>query len=243
LAPIAHRGEDAQADLAMIRSRDVLVRARTQLVNHVRGTVKAMGKRVKGCSTPSFHRQAASEIPDELLPALNPILAIIEQLSAQIAQYDRGLDGLCEKYPETQVFQEIPGVGPVLSLTFALTLEQPERFQSSRDVPAYVGLIPKSGQSGDYDPQLRITKAGNTHLRRLLVGSARYILGPFGPECDLRRWGLKLAGNGSKRARGRAAVGVARKLAVLLHRLWVTGECYDPNYQETQQKRKKGVAQ
>ena len=170
------------------------------------------------------------------------MLAILEQLSEQIAQYDRALAGLCEKYPETQLFQEIPGVGPVLSLTFALTVEQPQRFAHSRDVPAYVGLIPKRSQSGDYDPQLRITKAGNTHLRRLLVGSARYLLGPFGPDCDLRRWGLKLAGNGSKRARGRAAVAVARKLAVLLHRLWVTGECYDPNHQQTTQKRKSNAA-
>jgi len=109
-----------------------------------------------------------------------------------------------------------------------VTLENPERFVKSRDVGPYLGLVPKQEDSGESQPQLGISKAGDTMVRRLLVGSAQYILGPFGPDTDLRRYGLRLCERGGKNAKKRAAVAVARKLAVLLHRLWVTGEVYEP---------------
>ena len=229
LAPVRHRAHGAQADLAVVRARDALVRTRTLLVNHVRGAVKSVGGRLPKCSTHSFSRQAGGEIPAELVPALGAILATIDEVSRAIRTYDRRVAELgTASYPETAVLRQVPGVGPVTALCYVLTLEDPARFPRSRAVGSYLGLRPKQDDSGDSVPQLRITKAGDQMLRRLLVGSAHYILGPFGPDCDLRRWGLRLAARGGKNAKKRAVVAVARKLAVLLHRLWSTGAAYEP---------------
>ena len=229
LAPIRHRAEGAHADLAVVRARDALVRVRTLLVNHVRGAVKSVGGRLPQCSTHSFPRQAGGGIPAELVPALGAILTTIDEVSRAIRTYDRRVAELgTASYPETAVLRQVPGVGPVTALCYVLTLEDPARFPRSRAVGSYLGLRPKQDDSGDSAPQLRITKAGDQMLRRLLVGSAHYILGPFGPDCDLRRWGLRLAARGGKNAKKRAVVAVARKLAVLLHRLWITGDEYEP---------------
>jgi transposase len=229
LSPIHHRSPQAQADLALIRSRDALVRSRTLLINHVRGVVKSSGTRLPSCSTNSFANKVTSHIPDPLQPALLPILDTITSLTQQIRTYDRQVRSLCEsKYPETKLLRKVSGVGPLTALAYVLILEDPQRFPKSRDVGPAVGLVPKRDQSGDHDPQLRITKTGSPLLRRLLVSSAQYILGAFGPDCDLRRWGLKLAERGGKNAKKRAVVAVARKLAVLLHHLWKNGEIYDP---------------
>lgn len=231
LSPIFHRSEQAQADLSLVRSRDVLVKSRTQMVNSVRGMVKGFGGRLKKCSTASFHRQAreSTELDEALKPAVMPILDMIEQLTREIARFDRMVKQIADtRYPETHRLSQPSGVGALTSLAFVLTLEDPHRFSSSRKVGSYLGLRSRKDKSGNRDPELRITKAGDSMMRRLLVGSAQYILGPFGPDCDLRRWGLKLAARGGKNAKKRAVVAVARKLAVLLHHLWVTGADYDP---------------
>lgn len=229
LAPLRHRGETSQAHLALIRSRDALIRSRTQLVNHVRGSVKSFGERLPKCSASSFHKRAAGRLPEALVPALEPILETIAGLTARIRRYDLELAALAEElYPETQLLRQVPGVGTLTALAFVLTVEDPARFAGSRAVGAYLGLVPGRDQSGDSDPQRRISKRGDRMLRRLLVGSAQYLLGPFGEDSDLRRHGEKLAARGGKSAKKRAVVAVARKLSVLLHRLWVTGEAYDP---------------
>jgi transposase len=229
LAPIRHRESESQAALALLRARDALVRARTQLVNHVRGTVKVFGLRLPRCSTHSFVRQITPNLPANLSPFLAPVLAAIETLSREIREYDRRVATMADaSYPETHRLRQVPGVGPVTALTYVLTLEDPHRFPSSRAVGSYLGLRPRQRDSGAAEPQLRITKAGDGAVRRLLVGCAHYILGPFGPDSDLRRWGLRLALRGGKTAKKRAVVAVARKLAVLLHRLWVTGATYEP---------------
>jgi transposase len=231
LSPIHHRSPQAQADLAVLRSRDAIVRCRTLLINHARDIVKASGSRLPSCTADSFAHKVAPDIPDPLRPALAPILDTIASLTQQIKFYDHKAEDLCsERYPETKLLRRISGVGPLTSLAFILTLEKPERFRRSREVGPAIGLVPRRDQSGEHDPQLRITKTGNSYLRRLLVSSAQYMLGPFGPDCDLRRWGLKLAERGGKNAKKRAVVAVARKLAILLHRLWKTGEIYDPFY-------------
>ena len=232
LSPIEHRGVEAQADLAVIRARDALVGARTQLVNHVRGAVKSLGSRLEKCSTRSFADKMGDQVPEALRAALEPVLEVIKELTSQIGGYDQQIRQSCqEKYPETELLTAVPGVGALTSLGYVLTLEDPHRFARSRSVGSFLGLRPGKDKSGQQDPELRITKAGSPLLRRLLVGSAQYILGPFGPDTDLRRWGLKLAGRGRKNAKKRAVVAVARKLAVLLHRLWVDGEVYQPLYQ------------
>jgi transposase len=230
LYPLKHRGEDSQAHMAIIRSRQALVDCRTQLVNHARGTVKSFGARLPKCPARSFHKKAAEHIPEALLPALGPILEQIGSLTERIKDYDRKLEEISkEHYPETDLLRQVEGIGPLTALTFVLSLEDPYRFEKSRSVGAYLGLVPATDQSGDRDPrEKRISKEGDEMLRKLLVGSAHYILGPFGSASDLRRHGEKIASRGGKNAKKRAAVAVARKLAVLLHSLWTSGEVYDP---------------
>ena len=230
LYPIEHRGEESQAHLALIHSRDVLVRSRTQLINHVRGVVKSFGARLPKCSAESFHRRIRDQLPQELEEALVDVVETIGSLTERIRDYERRIERVCkEGYPqETELLQQVAGVGVLTSLTFVLTLEDPDRFKKSRMVGAYLGLVPAKDQSGEHDPGKRISGEGDEMLRRLLVSSAHYILGPFGSDSDLRRYGEKIAGRGGKNAKKRAVVAVARKLSVLLHRLWITGEVYEP---------------
>jgi transposase len=242
LYPLKHRGENSQAHLAIIRSREALVSCRTQLVNHVRGAVKSFGARLPKCPAVSFHNKAPEHIPEALWPALGPILETIGSLTERIREYDRQLEMICqEHYPETNLLRQVEGVGALTALTFVLTLEDPYRFERSRSVGAYLGLVPARDHSGDRDPQKRISKEGDQMLRKLLVGSAHYILGPFGSDSDLRRHGEKIASRGAKNAKKRAVVAVARKLSVLLHSLWLTGEIYEP-LRNTQHSRRRGQA-
>ena len=206
LAPIRHRGARAQQDLAVVRSRDALVRARTQLINHVRGAVKAWGAALPGSTAPAFHRTAAEHIPAELRTALLPLLEVIGELSARIAAAGREVEALCAAYPETAALRQVAGVGPITALTFVLTIEDPARFPRSREVAPYLGLVPRRRDSGGRHTQLGITKRGDSHLRRLLVQAAQYVLGPFGPDCDLRRWGERYMASGAGNAKKRAVV-------------------------------------
>jgi len=231
LYPLKHRSEDSQAHMALIRSREALVSCRTQLVNHVRGAVKSFGGRLPKCPARSFHKKAAAHIPEALWPALGPILETIGSLTERIRDYERHLETISkEHYPETELLRQVEGIGALTALTFVLTLEDPYRFERSRSVGAYLGLVPARDQSGDRDPQRHISKEGDEMLRRLMVGSAHYILGPFGSDSDLRRHGEKIASRGAKNSKKRAVVAVARKLSVLLHRLWITAEVYEPLY-------------
>lgn len=229
LYPIEHRGEESQTQLAVIHSRDALIRSRTLLINHVRGTVKSFGTKLPQCSAQSFHKKVAGTLPSELAEALEDVVETIGKLTEKIRKYERRIELVCkELYPrETGLLRQIPVVGALTSLTYVLTLEDPDRFEKSRAVGAYLGLVPGKDQSGERDPGKRISGEGDEMLRRLLVGSAHYILGPFAPDSDLRRHGEKIAGRGGKNAKKRAVVAVARKLAVLLHRLWITGEPYE----------------
>ena len=197
------------------------------MINHVRGVVKSMGERLSPSSAASFGRKA--KIPEALNEALQPMLKMIRELTDKIRGYDLMIKKTAaNKYPETERLSQVGGVGPLTALAYVLTLEEPERFVKSRMVGPYLGLVPRLDQSGQIDKQLRITKHGDGYLRRLLVGSAHYILGPFGPDCDLRTFGLKLMQRGGKNAKKRAVVAVARKLAVLLHALWRSGQQYEP---------------
>ena len=229
LYPLNHRGEGSQAHLAIIRSREALVSTRTQLVNHVRGAVKSFGARLPKCPARSFHKRAPEHIPEALRPALGPILETIGSLTERIRDYNRKLETVSEEhYPETELLRQVEGVGTLTALTFVLTLEDPHRFERSRSVGAYLGLVPASDRSGDRDPQKRISKEGDEMLRKLLVSGAHYVLGPFGSDSDLRRHAEKIAARGGKNSKKRAVVAVARKLAVLLHSLWISGEVHEP---------------
>lgn len=222
LHEVFHRSESAQVDLEVIKARNQLVECRSKLINHVRCVVKGIGSRLPSGNAEGFPRRAREHLPPALTESLGSVLEVIEQITEQIRHQDRLIETLCGKYPETQCLRQVAGVGPVTALAYVLTLEGPDRFDKSRTVGAFVGLTPRRDQSGETDKQLRITKAGNTYLRQLLITCAHYILGPFGPPSDLRRYGERIAARGGKNAKKRAVVAVARKLAVLLHRLWVS---------------------
>lgn len=228
LSPIQHRSLEAQADLAVVRARDGLVQARTKLVNTCRGMVKPFGKKLTKCDPHVFHKKVRAQVPAELTPALIPLLDTLETIEKAIEKHEVEIARLAKKYPDVDVIAQPTGVGVLTALTFLLTLEDKTRFKKSRMVGPFVGLSPRRSSSGDHDPQLGITHAGDGMLRRLLVQCAHYILGPFGPDTDLKRWGTTLAQRGGKNAKKRATVATARKLAVLLHRMWVTGEQYEP---------------
>lgn len=226
LFPITHRGLRAQVDLAMLKARDAVVRTRSLLINSVRGVLKSEGFRVPKCSAEAFVKKATPCIPGILKPSLAPLLEEIAGMTQRIREYDAHIEAIAEQYPETEVLRQIPGVGPITALAYVLTLEDPHRFTSSRKVGAYLGMTPKLDQSGETNKELRITKHGDGFLRRLLVSAAQYILGRLNKhDSALRQFGLRLA-QGGKRAKKRAVVAVARKLAVLLHRLWLKGEVY-----------------
>ena len=229
LSPIRHRSEQAQADLIVVRARAALVATRTALINAARGLTKSYGERLPSCGTYQMGRDIADCLDEVLQAALEPLLASVEDVTERIREYDRQLKELAkERYPESELLQQVQGVGTLIALTYILTVEDPPRFRRSRDVGCYVGLRPKRRQSGQSRPELGISKEGDSYLRKLLVQGAHHVLGPFGTDCDLRRWGLMLAGRGGKNAKKRAIVAVARKLAVLLHKLWVSGERYEP---------------
>jgi transposase len=231
LYPIQHRGVEARQDLVLLRAREGLMAARTKLINCVRGQVKSVGGRLPSCSAESFHHAVVGKLPETLSEALSPLVVLIGEMSQRIRTYDSQVNRMSEKeYPDTEYLRQVGGVGPITSLAYVLTLEKPERFAKSRDVGSYLGLVPRQDQSGETSKQLRITKTGDRMLRSFLVNCGQYILGPFGEDCDLRRFGLKLAERGGKNAKKRAVVAVARKLAVLLHRLWLTKEKYQPLY-------------
>src|SRR5713101_2356095 len=238
LSPVKHRSAKAQAHLTVIRARAGLVRSRTALINTARGVTKSYGERLRGCNPRNMNPEKGQGLSPELQAALAPLLAAIEALSERIHEYNQQIEKIArESYPQVARLEQVKGVGTLIALTYMLTLEDPHRFRKSRDVGCYVGLQPgrrNSGKSeprrnsGKSEPQMHISKEGDPYLRTLLVQGAHHILGPFGADSDLRRWGLKLAERGGKNGKKRAIIATARKLAVLLHRLWVSGEVYEP---------------
>jgi transposase len=236
LRPIRHRSEKAQGHLMQVRVRSALVETRTGLINTARGLAKAMGERLPACDADQMGVEKMQGLPAELAEALAPLLKTVESLTERIKEWDQKLEQLAgSEYPETELLRQVSGVGSLISLTFVLTLEDPNRFGKSRDVGCYLGMRPRRRESGESRPQLGISKEGDVYLRKLLVQGAHCILSQRSPDTDLKRWGLKLAGKGNKNAKKRALVAVARKLAILLHHLWVSGEVYEPLRNSQQQ--------
>ena len=230
LSPIRHRGEAAQADLAVIRGRAQLVAARTALVNAARGLAKPMGERLKKCDAYQVKEDLADGLSPALQNVIRPLLKSVEAISQQIAEYDKKIGEIAKRYPEVELLTPVYGVGTLIALTYILTIEDAQRFGHSRDVGPFVGLQPKQRDSGNSQPQLGISKTGDRLLRSLLVQGAHCILQKAAPDSDLRAWGLGKIASGGKNAKRRTVVAVARKLAVLLHTLWANGEVYDPLY-------------
>ena len=230
LGDIKHRSDQAQADLTVLLTRDHFVQLRTATINRIRGVLKSTGVRVPKMSTKTFHHCVGEFVPEALQPGLMPLIEELRSLHLRIRLLDKEIKAMAERYPSVRKLTPIQGVGHLTALAFVLSLDEPRRFKKSRDVGPFVGLTPRKHSSGEKDPQLSITRCGNPFLRRILVQAAHYILGPFGPDCLLRRYGKRMVERGGKYANKRAAVAVARKLAVLLHRLWVSEAAYDPWY-------------
>ena len=228
LSPITHRSEAGQRALAKLKVREALVRARVNQMNSVRFLLKSLGVAVPASvKATGFVKKLRAQAGAADVALVAPLLAIVDALNAQIKTLDAELETLAEKtHPATQRLRQIDGVGPLTALCFVLTIEDPQRFAHTRDVGAYLGLVPRRDQSGNTDKQLPITKAGNTHLRCLLVNCAHYIIGPFGPASHLREAGLRIAERGGKSAKKRAVIATARKLAVTLLALWKSGADY-----------------
>ena len=234
LRPVRQRTERSFATRAVLSSRWQLVATRTRLINHVRAETKALGNRIPSCWSEIFTRRCRLHLPEGIRASVEPLLEVLDEIQKRINGYDQEIDRLCkEEYPETKVLRQVTGIGPVIALTYVATVEDPSRFSRSRVLGAYLGLTPRTYQSGQRDPQLRISKRGDNGLRSLLVSGATYVMRRTSPDCDLKRYGKRLARGGSPRDRARARVAVARKLAVLLHRLWVTGEVYQPIRERT----------
>jgi transposase len=234
LSPIRHRSEAAHADLLVLRARDGLVRCRTHLICSVRGMVKSQGERLKKCDAENVGPVLVESMSEAIRRFAVPVLEEIESLNTRIAAYDREIATMEKRYPEVAILQQVFGVGALISLALVLTVEDPKRFRHSRDIGPYLGLRPKRRDSGASQPELGISKEGDKFLRRLLVQGAHTILRRGSPDSDLKRWGLAvLAQQDGKKKVGKTkkkkvVVAVARKLAVLLHHLWATGEVYDP---------------
>jgi len=230
LSPIRHRGAEAQADLAVIRARADLVEARTALINSARGLVKPLGERLKKCDADQVEEALAKPLSEAAQVVAGPLLKSVEAIREQIKVFDEKIEEIAERYPEVILLKQVYGVGTLIALTYILTIEDAERFEHSRDVGPFLGMQPKQRESGSSRPELGISKTGDRLLRSYLVQAAHCNLRKGAPDSDLRAWGLSKVGAGGKGAKRRALVAMARKLAVLLHRLWVTGEVYDPLY-------------
>lgn len=234
LSPVEHVSEEMQRDLLQIKLRDNLVRQRVDIISSVRFTLKSLGIKLPSPNSDAFARKARIELKrehSETLALIEPSLCVLDGMTEQIRALEKSIAAMAaEKYPESEFLSQVGGVGLLTSLTFILTIGDPTRFRRKRDVAAFLGLVPRRDQSGETDKQLRISKAGNTYLRKLLVGCAQHILGPFGQDSALRRKGLKLTEKGGPRAKRKAVVAVARNLAVLLLTLWHDEAIYQPNH-------------
>lgn len=242
LHPIKHMTMERQTDLTIVKARDLVVRQRTQIINTIRGLLRAAGhKLIEEEYSAATIKKCCSSLPDQIKPAIAPLLQQICYLDLAIKEYDRQVKMLCKKYHATKILRQIPGVGEVTALTFVLIVGAPNRFENPGRLCAYLGVVPKQDQSGNTDKQLGITKKGNKLGRKLLVQAAHYIMGPFGPDCELRSYGIRIQSRGGKIAKKKSFVAVARKLVAVMLVLWKNPEVtYDPNFKKN--KKVKNVA-
>ena len=210
-------------DRAALKIRAQLVTSRNAFANQLRGLLKLFGLRMGSVTTPGKRRERLEALfgqrPD-LRGVFASLIESIEALEAQITRSGKLLASRAEADPICQRLMSAPGVGPVTALTFKTAIEDPGRFARSSDAGAYAGLVPRRSQSGERDYKGRISKAGDAMLRSALYEAANSVMVRLKRPCALQTWGRKLAeSKGPKRAK----VAVARKLAALLHRLWLTG--------------------
>lgn len=227
LKQVHHANEDKMRDFLLIKSRRALVKCRTMLINTARGVVKSFGERISPKLTAdAFHKHAGDSLTKETFKNIKDLVDVIGKTTEQILKYEKDIDAkIKKKYPVAQLLQTINGVGPITSLAFVLTIDDPKMFEKSRTLGAYFGLVPRRDQSGNKDKQLSITKAGSKLVRSLLLNCANYILSSKGEDNQIKRFGLKIRGDGTSKAKAnKAKVAVARKICVIMHQLWVSNK-------------------
>ena len=214
------KAEATHMDRARLKIREQLVASRLAMAGQLRGLLKLFGLRLGQATTPNRRRErlaALFALKPELEPILAPLIESLEALEAQIGRSSRQLAAQAAADPVTARLMTTPGVGPITALVFKTSIEDPGRFDRGEDAGAFAGLAPRRNQSGERDYKGRISKAGDPMLRSALYEAANVLLVRVKRPCALQTWGRRLAQTkGAKRAR----VAVARKLAILLHRLW-----------------------
>ena len=224
LHQVYRRSDEAQHLRSRLRVRGALVKSRTALINTVRGIVRAQGYRLPSSTTSRFvERFVAAQIPEELRQLLDPLMETLVALNTQICSLDKELRALAREDELLVRLQSIPGVGPLVSLAFVGWMDRADRFEKSRDVGACLGLRPSVRDSGGQSHHGSITREGDREMRRLLVQAAHASL-QCRQDSSLKRWGLQLI---ERRGKGKAVVALGRKISVLMHRLWVTGESFE----------------
>jgi transposase len=221
--PVYQRSPAAQQLRTRLRVRSSLVRARAALIHSVRGTLRSQGYRLTSCPTKSFvARWGELKLKRELRQVLDPLAETIAELTARIEALERELVAEAHGDDLVQRLQGIPGVGPLVGLAFVGWVDRPERFRRSRDVGACLGLRPRVRDSGERERRGAITREGDSEMRRLLVQAAHAALHAK-RDSALKRWAERLV---RRLGKSKAVVALARKIAVLLHHLWVSGEDY-----------------
>ena len=207
-------------DRAALKIRAQMMASRIAFSNQLRGMLKLFGLKMGSVTTPGKRRERLEALFNqrpEVRAVFAPLIECIEALEAQLARSSKVLEARAAADPVALRLMSVPGVGPITALTFKSSIEDPGRFKRSGTAGAYAGLAPRRNQSGARDHLGRISKAGDPMLRSALYEAANNLLVRVKRPFALQTWGKRLAeAKGPKRAR----IAVARKLAVLLHRLW-----------------------
>ena len=211
---------DSHAIKALLASRALLVKIKRDLENHIRGLLKNLGL-IIGRSTLNVFSVRTMKLVEgrpELIAIVGPLLKARETIEQQIGDLDRKVLRLARSDGQVRKFMTVPGIGPITALCFQATIDDPTRFKRSRSVGAYVGLTTRRHASGEVDWSGRISKCGDAMLRSYLFEAAGVLLTRVPKWSALKAWGMRLAKRNGLR---KATVAVARKLAVLLHRMWI----------------------
>ena len=216
------KDRDSHAVRALLASRALLVELKRDLENQIRGLLKNFGLIIGRAKMTTFTTRATELIEGrpELGVAIEPLLKAREALAGQIEGLDRKVLRLARSEPQARRFMTVPGVGPITALCYLATIDDPSRFKKSRSVGAYVGLTTRRYASGETDRTGRISKCGDEMLRSYLYEAANVLLTRVTKWSTLKAWGMRIA---KRRSMNKARVAVARKLAVILHRMWVDG--------------------
>lgn len=220
LHPVFLRDEVYQQMLRFHHSRNMLISQRTQTINQIRGFAKSMGHRIECSSTEKFHELSKADWPRELEECAWPLMGVLKTVNLKIKAYDRLIERLAERpefKPMVERVRVVYGVGVIGSTVFVAAIGgRPDRFDHTRDIGAYLGMIPKQDQSGDDDKQLHITHAGADIVRATLVECAGVVMMSNAKDTDLKLKGLRIAMHGGGIAKKKAKVAVARALAVTM---------------------------